>query len=316
MRLPDFYIIGAAKAGTTSLHQVLMTHPDIFMPSSKEPEFFARDDLYAKGLVEYAALFEPAQPRQLCGEASTIYSLSPLFPHTAARIRHHTPDAKFIYVMREPVARAYSFYVQLVKNHQNESGDYSVRRSFEDCLCFPPRKAIAPRAGFLAGFDAHLPDTPELILAGSDYLAQIMAYLEHFDRSRFLFASYERYAEDPQGFLHQICRFLGLDPARMTAAQEVRANTASQHFATAQSTLAMKAIKRRLGPVGRLARALPSGLKRPARALAARLAPSFGNCARPRPMEPETNAALRQHFAADRAAIARITGLDLSAWAT
>ena len=72
MSLPDFFIIGAAKAGTTSLFALLERHPDIFMSTPKEPEFFARDDLYSKGLESYADLFEQALPGQILGEASTI----------------------------------------------------------------------------------------------------------------------------------------------------------------------------------------------------------------------------------------------------
>ena len=77
MRLPDFVLIGAAKAGTTSLYALLDRHPDIFMPKVKEPEFFARDDRYAEGIESYAAAFAAAAPGQIAGEASTIHSLSP-----------------------------------------------------------------------------------------------------------------------------------------------------------------------------------------------------------------------------------------------
>ena len=93
MTLPDFIIIGAAKAGTTSLYAMLDRHPDIFMPRQKEPEFFARDDLYAQGLDSYAENFAGAKPGQVVGEASTLYSLSPLFGQTAARIKEHLPES-------------------------------------------------------------------------------------------------------------------------------------------------------------------------------------------------------------------------------
>jgi len=214
MRLPDFFVIGAAKAGTTSLHAHLAHHPDLFMSRPKEPEFFARDDLYAKGIESYAPLFEGAQPGQLCGESSTIYTLSPLFPETAARVRAHVPEAKFVYMMREPVARAYSFYVQLVKNRQNETHDYSVGRSFEEFL-YGDRAEIAPASAFFAPFDAHLPDRPELLTAGSLYLAQIESWLAHFPRERFLFLTFEAFIRDQKAVTEQVLRFLGVDPARM-----------------------------------------------------------------------------------------------------
>ena len=68
VRLPDFIIIGAAKAGTTSLYKVLSQHPDIFMSTPKEPEFFARDDRYAEGIGPYARLFEGASPHSFAGK--------------------------------------------------------------------------------------------------------------------------------------------------------------------------------------------------------------------------------------------------------
>ncbi|PYC46421.1 hypothetical protein DI396_15600 [Litorivita pollutaquae] len=102
----DFFIIGAAKAGTTSLHARLQAHPDLFLTEPKEPEFFARDDRYEAGIDSYAALFTDAKPGQLRGDASTLYSLAPLFPKTAERIKTHCPEAKFIYMLREPVNRA------------------------------------------------------------------------------------------------------------------------------------------------------------------------------------------------------------------
>src|SRR3989338_1474119 len=78
-RLPDFFIVGAAKSATTSLYAYLRQHPDIFMPAWKEPMFFSYGEtplntrLPAKNLYKYARMFAPAQPHQLMGEASTTY---------------------------------------------------------------------------------------------------------------------------------------------------------------------------------------------------------------------------------------------------
>ena len=86
MRLPDFIVIGAAKSGTTALCADLALKDDVFVTTPKEPEFFARDDRHAEGLESYARLFEGACPDQVCGEGSTLYTLSPHFPQTAARM--------------------------------------------------------------------------------------------------------------------------------------------------------------------------------------------------------------------------------------
>ena len=82
MALPDFFVIGAAKAGTTSLYALLDQHPDIFMPEVKEPEFFARDDLYdtGAGLKAYESTYDAAGHGQLIGEASTLIPSRRCFP--------------------------------------------------------------------------------------------------------------------------------------------------------------------------------------------------------------------------------------------
>lgn len=314
MRLPDFIIIGAAKAGTTSLYKVLSQHPDIFMSSPKEPEFFARDDRYAEGIEHYARLFEGAAPAQLCGEASTLYSLSPLFPLTAARMRAHVPEAKLIYVLREPVARSYSYYVQLVKNRQNATQDPVVYRSFEECL-FPqdhPDRAL--REAFFAGFDAHLPDVPELFLAGSDYPAQIGAYLDYFDRSQMHFVLFEDLMSRPAAALTGILDFLGLEPDRMASDEMARANISDDHFDRVRQTEAIKGLRNRLGPLYAPARFLPEGVKKMTRNWLAQSRMSGVTDHKPRPMRPETRGFLETRFAPSRQETARLTGLDIALW--
>jgi hypothetical protein len=315
VRLPDFVIIGAAKAGTTSLYKVLTQHPDIFMSNPKEPEFFARDDRYEQGIDSYAALFADAQAHQVCGEASTLYSLSPLFPETAARLHAHVPKARLIYVLREPVSRAYSYYVQLVKNYQNATQDYRVHRSFEECL-FPDRfPARAPREKFFAPFDSHLPDDPEVFLAGSDYLHQISAYLKHFDKSQILFLTFEDYLSDRRAVIEKVCAFLGVDPSRIDTSRDERANISQDHFNTVTRTLAIGKAKQRLGPFSALGRLLPQKLRRRLRDLVVGTRPQLESREHlPAPMQKDTAEALQRRFAADRAALETLTGLSFDAW--
>ena len=109
-RLPDFLIIGAAKSATTTLYEYLTRQQAIFMSPEKEPCYFSHDDVYAKGEDWYRSLFAGARDDQICGEASTTYSRWPQYPHAAERIARAIPQARFIYVMRHPVERIYSFY--------------------------------------------------------------------------------------------------------------------------------------------------------------------------------------------------------------
>lgn len=314
MTLPDFFIIGAAKAGTTSIFALLEQHPDIFMPTPKEPEFFARDDLYSAGIETYSALFAGARPGQRLGEASTLYSHAPLFPDTAARIARHAPGAQFIYVLREPVARAYSFYVQLVKNYQNGTRDYAVHRCFEDFV-LPERHALAaPREKALAPFNAHFPDTPELCLAGSDYLLQIETYLACFPRDRFLFLTFEAFRDDPRATLRRITGFLGLDPLPETAfggGAEAR-NVSRAHFDQLEAAAGAQRLRGRVGPLWALRRLLPDPLRA---ALRRRVLPTgAGRAHEPPPMEPATRQLLAERFHPQIPRLEQLTGLSLASW--
>ncbi|WP_306751798.1 sulfotransferase family protein [Paracoccus actinidiae] len=314
MRLPDFFIIGAAKAGTTSLYDMLIHHPGVFLPDRKEPEFFARDDLYGEGIENYAWLFEPARPDQLTGEGSTLYSLSPLFPDTAARIARHVPQARFIYVLRQPVERAYSFYVQLVKNYQNATGDHVVHRRFEDFILPECHARAAPRAKALAPFNAHFPDTPELCLAGSDYPAQINAYLAHVPRDRMLFLKFEDFRRDRDAVMAQVCDFLGLPQTMDHPAGSGRRNVSRDHFHRLGEQLALDAFRQEAGALWKLRGMLPARLRQRLRERVLARALQGEKPHEPPAMLPETRALLSCRFATQIPELTRLTGLDLSEW--
>jgi hypothetical protein len=127
MTMPNFLVLGAAKAGTTSLYQYLKQHPQIFMSPTKEPNFFAYEgqtlDFQGWGrlrgiegsiteLPSYRAQFATVSNQVAVGEASTIYLYDPT---TAARIRHYIPEAKLIAILRHPVDRAYSQFLQFIR---------------------------------------------------------------------------------------------------------------------------------------------------------------------------------------------------------
>jgi len=109
-KLPNFFIIGAQKAGTTSLYEYLRQHPDIFMSKPKEPNFFADDDKYSKGLDYYSKFFAECKDEKMIGEASTAYSSYLHLEKTIKRIYKFNPEIKLIYVLRNPFSRAYSSY--------------------------------------------------------------------------------------------------------------------------------------------------------------------------------------------------------------
>ena len=317
MRLPDFLIIGAAKAGTTSLHALLAQHPGIFMSNPKEPEFFARDDRYSNGIQSYSDIFSGAAPGQICGEASTIYSLNKFFPKTPQRIASHLPNVKFIYMLRNPIDRAYSYYLQIVKNRQNATGENRVRRSFEECIfpdLFPDR---ASAEDFFATFDCHLPDSPDLFLAGSRYADQISAYSEHFPTDRFLFLLFEDFVADQKLAIQQVLSFLGQSPMPVTASprSEVRRNISLDHFQKMEQASRRVNLRRRMGQLAALRHLFPTGLRRKIADHFVQNLPGMDSGQHvPPPMQPATRTYLEQYFAPQIPICAQMTGLDLSSW--
>jgi Sulfotransferase domain len=238
MRLPNFLIIGAAKSGTTTLYEYLCRHPQIFMSTPKEPEFFARDENYARGIEWYSSLFDDADPHQICGEASTIYTRSPQFPDAAARIAKHVPQAKLIYLMRHPVDRTYSHYVQRIKTAQNKKEQLEIQKTFEEQI---HREAFFIDSG--------------------NYLLQIEQYLPFFPKESFLFLLMEDLIFDLPATLAKVCKFLGIDHTLdLIQGLPITANQAKTHenwFVRSRITAPLKPIP----GVSRVASLLPQNIR-------------------------------------------------------
>ena len=112
---PNFLVIGAMKSGSSSLYEFLNQHPDIFMSYPKEPEFFANDKNYSKGFEFYEKFFSGYQGQKRIGEASTSYSNYIGLEKTIKRIHQFNKNMKLIYIIRNPIARAYSAYFWRVR---------------------------------------------------------------------------------------------------------------------------------------------------------------------------------------------------------
>ena len=124
VRVPDFFIVGHHKSGTSALYEMLKGHPQIFRCSPKEPRYMAsdmrerfaqpRERSHPQTLDEYLALFADAAPEQRAGEASATY----LWSHTAAaRIAELQPAARIIAILREPASFLHSLHLQLLQTH-------------------------------------------------------------------------------------------------------------------------------------------------------------------------------------------------------
>lgn len=291
LRLPDFYVIGAAKCGTSTLAAHLATHPRIFMSPIKEPEFFAVDEVFGKGLEWYGDLFREASADQQCGEASTAYTRSPQFPEAAQRIAAATPNAKFIYLMRHPVDRAYSHYVHRLT------------------------KELFPRQPIRRTFEAHVALDP-MCLDGSRYMDQIQRYLDYFPKESILCLFSEFLRSDPQATVNTALEFLGLEPAPLQDTSLQRNETARQRRNRIRAHVTGR--WRDVPVLNRVVRALPQSWRDQAFRFL-KWTP-YGrwmtNRHTPRPMRPETRAKLLAEFAPSNAALRDFLGRDLPDWTT
>jgi len=107
--IPDFVIIGAMKCATSTLHDQLARIDGISMTEPKEPNFFSDELNWAKGMGWYESLFESMPVDDLKGESSTHYTKLPTYPLCIPRMHEHLPNAKLIYVMRDPIDRIVSY---------------------------------------------------------------------------------------------------------------------------------------------------------------------------------------------------------------
>jgi len=193
---PDFFIIGAAKSGTTTIHKYLCRHPQIFMPNLKETEYYSDNLIYKKGSNWYSNLFLNAKENQLCGEASTTYSRAPHTPNVPIRIFKDSPNAKFIYIMRHPIDRAYSHYC-----HHMRGG---VTMTFEEAL-----------------------KKDNIYLDCSKYIDQIKMYLPYYSRKNFLFLFFDDFIKSPQDFFKKILKFLDLEIIDLLKEGKIYSNAAN-----------------------------------------------------------------------------------------
>src|SRR5277367_2845210 len=109
---PNFFIIGAAKAATTSLSSLLGAHPQAGIVQGKEPHFFSYDQVYKLGWPKYLTLFKHCRDKKAIGDASTSYSRIRYHPSVVERIRAQVPEARIIYMVRHPLQRMESAYVE------------------------------------------------------------------------------------------------------------------------------------------------------------------------------------------------------------
>jgi|tagenome__1003787_1003787.scaffolds.fasta_scaffold20775405_1 hypothetical protein len=181
--LPNFLLIGAMKAGTTSMYHYLRAHPQVYMPTFKAPEFFAGKALSSRGVDWYRRQFADVDAGAVAiGEASNVYTKYPHYSGVPARIAELIPDVRLLYIVRDPVARIRSHY---------------QTRAVEGSEKLPLGEAVASNS---------------IYLDYSRYAMQIEQYLEHFSREQLLVTTAEALRNDRDSVMTEVYAFLGVDP--------------------------------------------------------------------------------------------------------
>ena len=302
---PDFFTVGAMKAGTTTLYAVLKTHPDICMSNIKEPAVVDRDDVWTHRNyflqcsdqwldrrwdrqdefveAEYKELFADARAGQIRGEGSTTYIAS---KESAKRICQINPDARIIFMLRDPVNRAYSSYWHNVAVGRTP-------HTFEKQIQFEPIS----------------------VLHRGLYKEQIERYLACFPREQLHFCIFEQFVKDMQCEIDRICEFLNVRNAidvggisHATAKNVARtprwywAALLLNHLARAVGEeMVSRSITKRRGRHGNLPGAIIKKLR------------DLNLCDRPyRLMKPQTRQLLSEFYRRENSGLDRIIGVDLA----
>lgn len=198
INLPNFFILGAAKSGTTSLHAYLNQHPEVFLSQNKEPSFFCSCFQVISNPIDYFHLFSGASNQKVIGEASHVYMTDPATPPVLHAL---FPSAKFVVILRNPADRAFSLY-----HHMRRRG-YETAATFEKALemeddryCSQSFKDSCPQ--YFYNF---------MYFRSGLYGEQLSRYLSYYDRSNFHILSLDALKTDPASSLRGIFSFLGVN---------------------------------------------------------------------------------------------------------
>jgi hypothetical protein len=275
-----FSICGAPKTGTTSLHHYLGSHPEICVSKPKETDFFQHR--YDRDLEYFESCFEHCQNTLAWGETSPGNMIHPKAPE---RMAAHFPDARPIFVLRNPIERAYSQYL------------YGVMRG-----------ADTPRISFSELIRDQDDEWGRRVLELGLYHEQLARFERHFPRDQMFVGLFQTFQEDNEAFFSRILDFLGVDSS-------VDLQTSEQHNSTRypRSRKALRVAYTLWEPIKS---ALPDralekmhGIRSSVRDLL------FQSGAQEKPpMKPKDRAYLREYYAGPNRRLEEWLGRDLSHW--
>jgi hypothetical protein len=283
--LPTFFVIGAAKCGTTSLDRYLARHPEIHMSPVKEPRFFAeeRPDRPFRGNrigdpEAYERLLE--SDADVRGETTPSYSMYPFHLGVPERMRQMVPDAKFIYVIRDPVERVVAHYVEQIA---------SGRRT----------RSLTEALG-----DIDRPENP--MVCPGRYATQIEHYFEFFPAERMRVIDQDVLRRDRRQALRDAFAFLDVDPDYWDPDFDLVHNVSAQHRQV------------RVGLAGRLRRSrlrrVFDPMPRAVGAAAVRAGRRLGKGIERPELEPEVRARLEEIYRPEVERLRVLTGQSFASW--
>jgi hypothetical protein len=290
--LPNFFIVGAPKCGTTSIYEYLCQHPEVFMTRWKEPHFWSTD-LYRPGRISeerYYGLFEEGAGKRRVGEASTEYLYSAA---ACENIKRVFPDAKIIVMLRNPVDMIHSGHSQRLW-HGRENIPV-----FEEALEAEPERKRGKR----------LPPYPYPVetLFYRDvgrYARHVDRYLTTFGRENVHVILFEELVKAPEEVFRQLCAFLGVSQQAEISFGQHNANKVPR----------FQKIPLLLVPTSKVriaARSLPGPVHQGLRILARLIMKANTKREKRVPLRPETRRNLEAFFEDDVAELSAILGVDL-----
>ena len=201
MLKPTFLIIGAGKCGTTSLWDLLRQHPEICMCDPKEPNFFGSDENYAKGWEWYGSFFEKSSRAKAVGDVSPQYASLARYPAAPGRIGKDLPQAGLIYIVRHPLDRIVSSYLQALHTRHNMPRNFS--------------KSVRE-------YVYHIDITR--------YWSCISEYRKYFADSSIKILFFEDFKSNPRKVIEEICSFIGVDSSFEYEGIEIPRNPSEGHL--------------------------------------------------------------------------------------
>jgi hypothetical protein len=270
--LPTVIIIGAPKSGTSALHAYLAAHPEVSMSSPKELDFFIAERNWSRGLHWYRAHFDPTCAVR--GESSPNYTSFPTWSGVPERMAGLVPEAKLIYLVRDPIERITSQYL-------NEWAGRREGRAPADALKATSRYVVRTR-----------------------YMFQLDQFLARYPAERILVLDHRDLLEQRYATLERVFRFLGVDPSFRDGSLEVEVNTTRSKRRISPIGAALRRRVRRSPLDTRLVNAAIVRLER----LVPR--PPLETPDIPAALAPETLDLLRE----DAARLRAFTGMPLDRW--